>query len=36
MCGKSQYVKTPDSKMRKTENGTGQSEKNKRLYKKKY
>ena len=30
MCGKSQYVKTPDSKRGKTENGPDQSEKNKK------
>ena len=27
MCGRSQYVKTPDSKMPKTENGPDQIEK---------
>ena len=31
MCGKSQYVTTPDSKRGKTENGPDQSEKNKKL-----
>ena len=37
MCGKSQYVATPDSKRRKTENGPYKSEKIKNLYiKKKY
>ena len=34
MCGKFQYVKAPDSKRGKTENGPDQSEKNKKLYKK--
>ena len=35
MFGKSQYVKTPDRKIRKTENGPDKSEKNKKLFKKK-
>ena len=35
MCGKSHYVITPDSKRGKTENEPYQSEKNKKLYKKK-
>ena len=35
MCGKSQYVTTPDSKRGKTENGPYKSEKIKKLYIKK-
>ena len=35
MCGKSQYVTTSDSQRGKTENGPYQSDKNKKLYKKK-
>ena len=34
MCGKSQYVKTPDNKRGQTENVSDQSEKNKKYYKK--
>ena len=35
MCGKSQYVTTPDSKRGKTENGPYQGEKNENYIKKK-